>query len=221
MLDPEWRSLVEQAEEALLQAECAEPATANHLFDEAEAKAKLVTETRPNCATGHHLLALCWYMRPDCTVERNAKIDAALAKAYELNPEDLFVIASLAYQAFDNSDFEVASRWLQMLPRGSFAARGQIWRDLKHEELRLCCDLRRGIRVDEPELREFFGACHAAQAEDLPMPTELVQTTVRLGGEGEAKHLAREVLRLLEAKELAGTFGGDIFKLRQILEAGG
>ena len=216
MPESSWKLLCASAEHALLAADCADTDGAPQLYAEAERKARLLIERRPSLATGYHLLALSWYGRPDSSTERSKLIASALSTAHELDPEDMFVQASLACHAFDEGDYGTALKWLGQLDSGVFVARGQQWRILKHAELAACCRLHQEVGFDESGIEDLVDSYLATESEDRPMPTELVHTTLALAtsGRADSRHVG-QVLRLLDGDEYTGVYHQERAALNQ------
>jgi len=62
-----------------------------------------------------------------------------LKRAVALRPDHRFAQLYLAHIAFDDGRFEEALVLLNSVPSDAFAAIDQRWRDLKVQELRICC----------------------------------------------------------------------------------
>lgn len=62
-----------------------------------------------------------------------------LLLALEDDIEDVYAKLYLGHLAFDACRFMAALEWFAKIPPNSFSRRGQAWRDLKTQELRICC----------------------------------------------------------------------------------
>ncbi len=67
-----------------------------------------------------------------------------LLLALEQDASDVFAKLYLGHLAFDAGRYAAALEWFETIPPHSFSARGQAWRDLKTQELRICCLARLG-----------------------------------------------------------------------------
>lgn len=140
----------------------------------------------PSEATVHHLDALAWYEMAS-SVERDARIQQSASAALELDPDDQFVMALLAYHAFDREQWAEAQQWLSRLSTPFFSGLDQYWRNLKHAELSACCLLRlgqyrAGVAGVDAVVKDYLNAAE----EDRPLPIEIARTVAGLGDVEEA-----------------------------------
>lgn len=79
----------------------------------------------------YHLIDL----EPEAPTHSEQSFIAALAQ----DPNDNYAKLYLGHLAFDSSQYEMALRWFDSIPDQTFTGYGQSWRDLKRQELRICC----------------------------------------------------------------------------------
>ncbi len=91
-----------------------------------------------------YILGYCYYNLVDVEPEAASRSEQAFLAALEKNPDDDYAKLYLGHLAFDLSQFELALRWFDSIPNQAFSAHGQPWRDLKRQELRICCLVRLG-----------------------------------------------------------------------------
>jgi tetratricopeptide (TPR) repeat protein len=74
-------------------------------------------------------------VEPNAARQSTRHLEAALAA----NPDDSFAKLYLGHLAFDAGEYEVALGWFDAIPEHAFVAHEQRWRDVKRQELRICC----------------------------------------------------------------------------------
>jgi len=124
---------------------------------------------------GPYTLGLAWYSRPASTPEREEMAERWFKAALERKPDDWYAVLYLGYFAFDRSDFQLALEHFSRIPKGAFASYDQEWRDVKVQELCVCCHFRLGqpeaVQVAFREYLEMLGRSEetsAVVAEELP-----------------------------------------------------
>jgi hypothetical protein len=150
---------------------------ANRLFLEAESLAKRLLENNPSDAELYYGIALSWYHRWAPPEERRGRVHAALMKAQSMAPYHPWIPLFLGYQQFDDGDYRTALESFSRVDRQYFESRDLQWRNLKTQELVLCCQIRLATanQVSLQALRQLVSAYLAADDVDRPMPKEIVE----------------------------------------------
>ena len=210
--------VLEAVEEALFQAQVAEDADKSAMFIRAEELATAFVERFPESAIAHHTLALSWYHRPIDSPGRHEAIVRHLERAHSLDPSDPFVLAFLAYHRFDRGEFSAASRWLRRIPPQRFAASGQEWRDLKHRELLLACDILLGNPVDRTELAGVASLYREADEDAATWPNELVGAVLDRARTGQIDQgIGEIVLDMFENEDIVQALGAEQKELQRFV----
>lgn len=135
----------------------------------------------PDSNRFHQLLAICWYNLSEKSAERSRAIEDHLCRAWAIKPGEQLTLAHQIYYHYEQAQYQQALELLDQVNYDYFESAGQRWRNLKYDELRLCCRLHlTPASVTEGEVRDFFVACDALEDADRHLPTELQECTTEL-----------------------------------------
>ena len=104
-------------------------------------------------ADSWHLAALAWYEHSEGSTRRSKMIRFCEARALEIDPAHQFARQYLAYQQFDDGEYEDALGSLELLKPEYFEDLDQHWRVLKNRELVLAAQLHLARDVPLEELK--------------------------------------------------------------------
>jgi tetratricopeptide (TPR) repeat protein len=104
--------------------------------------AESLVEEHPDDADAHQCLGLAWYHFPGSSSWRSWHCRRALHRALQIDAGHQFARHFLACLLFDQEEYQDALEVLTGAEFDYFVERGQEWRALKNEELRIVCTLR-------------------------------------------------------------------------------
>ena len=119
------------------------------LLEEEEVKvqlASLIEELSNEASKGSdpnifYLLGYAWYSYPEDTDQRDAGVVKNLKRAIELDENHSFSNLYLGHYYFDVQKYVEAIRFFEKLDSNFFCQIDQEWRNLKNQELILCCKI--------------------------------------------------------------------------------
>lgn len=100
-----------------------------------------------------------------------------LEHTLQSNPKDYDARLLLGHFYYDSKQWSEAQKHLEMLEPAIAAEHGQVWKTLKVSELIASCKIRQGEYLEGLTLADSVcDQAVLANAEDLPLPVELVDT---------------------------------------------
>lgn len=173
-----------------------------------------------------YALAFCWYNLPGHDPDQDEATEAWLRRALELNPDNHAARVFLGHQLFDQSCYGAARAEFLAVPEGTFSRLGQPWRDLKAQELAICCELYRYPERLTPEMVGPVFAAYRRGTANLPdgtmLPREIVEVvawvTMSTAHTPPILAAARDCLALTEKLGLNLQFAEPIRILKEALE---
>lgn len=218
------REIVAQQTWEMLEAAQAEDDSdqANRRFSQVEQTAREILESRPDDPDACYAIALSWYHRRLPAEQRRPQVYEWLQRARVLAPDHPWVPLYFGYQSFDDGLYQPAFDWFARVDRGYFASLDQGWRNLKTEELMLCCRI---LDMQHPPvsyrlLRELVSAYLATGEQDQPLPTEIVQVLVkaeyRVRFDVPEPMIASEACRLIEGVGGQRIFEAELEQVRVV-----
>jgi tetratricopeptide (TPR) repeat protein len=118
-------------------AEVAEPEHAPAAWAAAAARAEVSEVTRT--ADGAYLLGYVLYQLGSSAPGGLERAEQLLRSALNTEPNHAYARLYLGHIAFDAGSFSEALSHFDELKNDAFSRKGQAWRDLKIQELRICC----------------------------------------------------------------------------------
>lgn len=181
-----------------------DPESASRHLREAIAILVKYVSTTPSHGDGHHLLGLCWYELPAELPESTSSAERAFRAALSFEPHHQYANLYLGHVLFDTRRFEEALVHFELVDSGYFTERGQRWRVIKNEELKLCCRLR--IRPEAITRADVEAVCSAYESDagvEFIIPRELVVAVAEVSDKQQVdaetlRHYARNVLSMLD-----------------------
>ncbi|RYX79924.1 hypothetical protein EON83_30735 [bacterium] len=86
-----------------------------------------------------YLLGYAYYQLVDVDSGAAASSKRLLLLALEQDLNDGYARLYLGHLAFDTHQYSAALEWFGSIPESHFSEHGQAWRDLKVQELKICC----------------------------------------------------------------------------------
>jgi len=151
------------------------------------------------------LLGLCYYRFPLSNKKQMIKAESSFLKAIEIAPDYYWSHYNLACLYFDQAYYEKALNTIIEIPKDFFSHYEQIWRDLKVEELIICCKYNLVVDDSQLDIAAFIAFTQKYQneiEEDRPLPDEIVtcisKLKAKIGNTDKADNLVALLLEFIE-----------------------
>lgn len=130
-----------------------------------------------------YILGYAYYQLIDVESAALTRSEQSLTAALAQDPNDNYAKLYLGHLAFDSSRYEAALQWFGSIPDRAFSLHGQSWRDLKRQELRICCLVRLGkVDLIATEFEDYLSLATHCDETDVLTVNELPKLLAHLSG---------------------------------------
>lgn len=146
-------------------AEIADSASA---FERWSAAELFAAEANFSCtADGAYLHGYVYYQLHNYAQGSLERAEELLLKALALDPKHAYAHLYLGHIAFDEGSFAKALAHFNAIAGDEFSRKGQTWRDLKRQELRICCLLQlRQVKRLEDEFEQLLQIARGMESDE-------------------------------------------------------
>ena len=214
----EIENILEDAENAIQKAALQEPGEAQTTLLATIKMLKTFIEKQPD-ARIFYALGCCWYDMPYESPERILNVKMWLTRALEMNPSHHFARLYLGHYFFDNREYGIAHELFCKIPYGYFKNYHQEWRDIKRQELVLCCEFytnTKKITIENmASLQEVYVT---TTEEERPVPIEFIICILWASEKGLiTKEIFGELIKWLKRLEYIETCFSEIQLIEQFV----
>lgn len=167
----------------------------------------------------YHMKGVCLYHHPNSDDLILKKTEQAFLKVLALNPQYFWSTFYIGCLYFDQKRYNDSLRYLKLIKKDFFRSRNQIWRDLKTQELIVCCNYYISpTNFNHNMFYELKRSYLSENEENQPVPVEITKCIANLSvrTETHSKEFLGLVSSCLELIEILD-FKESLTKYIQIL----